>query len=125
MNKKVLLILFLVIGLSSCSLLKSSNKNSILGKWKFQSEVTNGKIKAIETEEYFQFFNEGTMIHIEVWKRSESEKIIKGNYTVQKDKLTLINKKNGKEHTLDYEVNGDTLILTFTNNDKAIFKRVK
>ncbi len=60
MNKKVLLIIFLAIGLSGCSLLKSSNKNCILGKWKFQSEVTSGKIKAIETEEYLQFFNEGT-----------------------------------------------------------------
>ncbi len=125
MNKKVLLILFLAIGLSGCSLLKSSNKNSILGKWKFQSEVTSGKIKAIETEEYLQFFNEGTMIHLEVSKRSGLEKIIKTNYTLQKDKLTLINKTNGKEHTLDYEVNGDTLILTDKNNDKGIFKRVK
>ncbi len=65
------------------------------------------------------------MIHIEVSKRSGLERIIKANYALQKDKLTLINKTNGKEHILDYEVNGDTLILTDKNNDKGIFKRVK
>ncbi len=123
MNKKALLIIFLAIGLSGCSLLKNSNKNSILGKWKAQSEVINGKVKNVNKEEYIQFLNEGTMIYVEIRSGLERERVKKANYTLKNGKLIIINKK-GKEFILDYKINRDTLILTYKDT-KQILKRVK
>ncbi len=115
MNKKALLIIFLAIGLSGCSLLKSSNKNSILGKWKAQSEVTNGKIKNINKEEYIQFFNEGTMIHIKI--RSAWEEIKKANYTILKNGKLAINRE-GRELVLDYKINSHLDLIGMKKNNR-------
>ncbi len=105
----------MTIGISSCSLLKRTNKNPILGKWFFYSKGVFGeKMKDVRVRcgkrESLDFFKDGTVerttfkVSNDCKKRTEKKK-----YALRDGKLIIYDKN--KEEIVDYLIGGDTLLI--------------
>ncbi len=114
-KSKTILIIFMAIGISSCLLLKGTNKNPILGKWFFYSKGIFGeKMKDVRVRcgerESLEFFKDGMVERTTFKVFSDCKKRIeKKKYTLKDGKLIIYNKN--KEEVADYLIGGDTLLI--------------
>jgi len=103
-TKKTLLLSILCLCL--LILLTSCGKSSIEGRWEPVDKVEN-----CYPDTYIEFFKDGSF---------EGDGHA-GTYTAENGRLHVVS--GLQSYTYDYELSGDTLIITYENRDPATYKK--